>query len=188
MLKNWKDAAISLQHILDLAPNDKYTYQNLASICHEQLFEYARAYTLHDQWLRRFPEDAAAQADFAETHFTTGRFAEFAARLKPLLANPELPAATKIALQMIEVANLLALDQSAQVPAALMALLETIAAQPADFRVTWSFNGTLHFIGTHEPLAARRDWLRQLITVLQADNRDVILTGLRAAQKQFSER
>nr|MDQ3010824.1 hypothetical protein [Acidobacteriota bacterium] len=133
----------------------------------------------------------SAQAAFAETHFTTGRFAEFAARLKPLLANPETPAATKIALQMIEVANLLILDQAAQVPAALTGLRETVAAQPAAFRITWSFAGTLHFInqqgqqGQQAKLAAYRAWLNQLFAVAQAENRDEILNALRESQAQF---
>jgi tetratricopeptide (TPR) repeat protein len=198
LLKNWKDAAVSLENILALSPNNQKVYQVLAAIYKEYSFEYAKAYALHDQWLRRFPADAAAQAAFAETHFTTGRFAEFAARLPPLLAHPELPAATKLALQMIEVANLLSLDQAAQVPAALSSLRAKLAAQPAAFRVTWSFAGTLHFVNHQagqpsggQPgappaqLAAYRAWLQQFFAVAQAADRDALLQALRTAESQF---
>jgi hypothetical protein len=90
-------------------------------------------------------------------------------------------------LRVIEIANAMALGKAESVKPKLAALIAAVTLQPADFRVGWSFNGTLHCIGTHEPLAARRDWLRQLIAALAADNRDALLTALRAAEKQFNE-
>lgn len=179
------EAIVSFEKILVLDSSDEESYRSLASIYHEQLFEYAKAFALHKQWLSRFPQDIDTLLDFAENHFTTGRFAEFSARLKPLLAHPELAAATKVALQMIEVANLLALDQAAQVPDALSNLRKTIEAQPAEFRLTWSFTGTLHFIQQEGKLAAHRAWLEQLFAIAQGAERDAILKALRAAQEQF---
>src|SRR5262249_39100298 len=131
-LEDWKNAATHQANVLKLYPSPQ-VYQRLSYFYHEKVFEYALAFQLNSQWLAAFPQDASAQAALAATHFTTGRFAEFSSRLRPLLANPELSAATKISLQMIEVANLLVLDQAAQVPAALTSLLRTIEAQPADF-------------------------------------------------------
>jgi hypothetical protein len=86
---------------------------------------------------------------------------------------------------MIEVANLLALDSADQVPAALDALLKTISGQKADFRVNWSFSGTLNFINRQERFVSYRSWLNQFFSVAQVENRDAIVKALREAQAQF---
>jgi tetratricopeptide (TPR) repeat protein len=185
LLKNWKDAAVCFENVLTLYPSDGRGYQSLTLIYHERLFEYAKAFELHQKWLSRFPQDTAVLADFAETHFTTGRFHEFSQRINPLLTDPELSASTKIALQMIEVANLLACDDANQVPVALDALYKTISDQEADFRINWSFSGTLHFIEQQEKFASYRSWLNQFFSVTQEKNRDAILKALREAQAQF---
>ena len=185
LLKNWNDAAVCFEYVLTLYPSYDQGYQSLTSIYHEWLFEYAKAFELHQKWLSRFPQDTTVLPDFAETHFTTGRFPEFSQRIKPLLTDPELSASTKIALQMIEVANLLALDNADQVPAALAALNKTISDQKADFRITWSFGGTLNFINRQEKFASYRSWLNQFFSVAREENRDAIVEALREAQSQF---
>jgi tetratricopeptide (TPR) repeat protein len=184
ILKNWRDAAVSFENVLDVSPSYKQVYQSLASIYHERLFEYAKAFELHQKWLSRFPQDTSALSDFAETHFTTGRFPEFSQKIKQLLADPELSTGTKIALQMIEVANLLALGNADQVPAALTALSKTVSGQKADFRITWSFSGTLNFINLQERFVSYRSWLNQFFGVAREENRDAILKALREAQAQ----
>ena len=71
-----------------------------------------------------------------------------------------MEASTKIALRAIEIANLLAMNYfAALVPDKLQTLLDSLAAQPDDFKVTWAFNGTKHFIEQHAPLAPYRTWL-----------------------------
>ena len=185
LLRNWKDAAVCFENVLTLYPSYEQGYQSLTSIYHERLFEYAKAFELHQQWLSRFPQDTSVLPDFAETHFTTGRFPEFSRRIKPLLTDPELSAGAKIALQMIDVANLLALDNADQVPAALIALNKTVSGQKADFRITWSFNGTLNFINRQGRFVSYRSWLNQFFSTAREENRDAILKALREAQTQF---
>ena len=185
LLKSWKDAAPCFENVLTLYPDNEEGYLSLASIYHERLFEYAKAFELHQQWLSRFPQDTSALADFAETHFTTGRFPEFSQRIKPLLTDPERSAGAKIALRMIEVANLLALDNADQVPAALAAILKTVSDQKADFRINWSFSGTLNFINRQEKFASYRPWLDRFFSVAQEENRAAIVKALREAQTQF---
>jgi hypothetical protein len=123
--------------------------------------------------------------DFAETHFITGRLAKCREQIAALLATPEIEARTKIALRLIEIANLLALGQAAEVPAKLDLLIEAVAAQPTDFRIAWTFNGTLHFIGQSEKLAARRDWLKLLFSAAESANREAALKTLREAKAGF---
>jgi hypothetical protein len=168
-----------------LYPSDKQVYQSLASIYHELLFEYAKAFELHRKWLSRFPQDTSALPDFAETHFTTGRFPEFSQRIKPLLTDPALPGSVKIALQMIEVVNLLAFDNANQVPATLAEILKTISDQKPDFQINWSFSGTLNFINLQEKFISYRSWLNQFFRMAQEKNRDAILKALREAQTRF---
>jgi hypothetical protein len=78
--------------------------------------------------------------------FTTSHFAECAQRIGALVENPAVEASAKIALRAIEIANLLALNNSPQVPDKLQALIDSLTAQADDFKVTWTFNGTKHFI------------------------------------------
>jgi hypothetical protein len=60
-----------------------------------------------------------------------------------------------------------------------------ISSQPADFRVDWTFTGTVHFIQTDERLAAERDKLLPLFAALGAPDRAAILEALRTATVSF---
>jgi tetratricopeptide (TPR) repeat protein len=157
----------------------------LSGIYQKRLFHLAEAFALNERRVKLDPNNLSAQSDWAETHFTTARFAEAETRLATLLANPKLDANTQTALRAIAIANALALGKAATINDKLAALIAAVAQQPADFRVGWSFNGTLHFIGTHAELAKHRDWLQQLIAALQAEKRDDILTALRQVQSRF---
>jgi hypothetical protein len=63
------------------------------------LFQFPIAFALNQQWVERHPEDWSALSDFAEKHFTTGRFSDCAERLATLLANPEIESCVQVALQ-----------------------------------------------------------------------------------------
>lgn len=186
-LKKWEEAAACFEDALTVYKDYRPAYQSLTSIYQERLSydKYEKAFDLHRSWNSRFPKDVSILADLTEAHFTTGRFAEYAKIIKPLLADTKLAPSTKIALQMIEVANRLALGQADQVPALLTALQKDIAAQPPAFHIEWSFNGTLRFINQHEKLAIHRDWLNQFFATAQAENREAISTALGVAVEKF---
>ncbi len=188
LIKDWPKAAAAYDKVLSMGTNYKQGLSRLSGIYHEQLFRLADAFAINERRVKLDSADLSAQCDWAETHFTTARFAEAETRLAALIANPKIRPSTQTALRVIEIANALALGKAESVKPKLAALIAAVTLQPADFRVGWSFNGTLHFIGTHEPLATRRNWLRQLITALQGENRDAILIALRSAQQQFRER
>ncbi len=185
LLEDWGKAGLAYAEVLSARPNYVKGLERLSGIYRERLFRFSEAFALNKRCVKLDPDNLSAQIAWAENHFTTARFAEAATRLASLIANPKLDAGTQIALRVIEIANALALGKAASVKPKLAALSAAVALQPADFRVGWSFNGTLHFIGTHEPLAARRDWLRQLIGALQSPKRDDILAALRQAQSSF---
>jgi len=184
LLKNWKEAAGSYENVLNVYPNFQEAYKSLAMIYHEQLFEYEKAFQLHQRWLSQLPDDVDTLADFTETHFTTGRFREFSERNRSLLTTPSVPSA-KIALKMIEVANLLALDKAEEVPDSMATLMKTVGEQEPNFRIVWSFGGTLHFINQREELRIYRPWLTEFFRAATGENRDAILKALRESQSQF---
>jgi hypothetical protein len=67
------------------------------------------------------------------------------------------------------------------VPDKLQALIDSLTAQPDDFKGNWTFNGTKHFIDHAAQLAPYRAWLGQLFTALEAADRQTALAGLQAA-------
>jgi hypothetical protein len=64
-------------------------------------------------------------------------------------------------------------------------MIDSLAVQPDDFKITWTFNGTQHFIGQHAQLAPYRTWLGQLFSALKAEDRQTALTGLQAVRTGF---
>jgi tetratricopeptide (TPR) repeat protein len=186
LLQDWPNAAVSYTNVLRVDPDDREAYQAVSALYHDVLFQFPQAFALDQQWLERHPDDLDALSNFAEKHFTTSRFAECARRLTALLANPAVPPQVNVALRVIDVANVLALDNPASVPGKIDTLLEMLPRQPEDFQVTWSFGGTLHFISQHEALAPYRSWLQQFLSVLTHTDRQSMLIGLQAARATFA--
>ena len=85
-----------------------------------------------------------------------------------------------IPLRVLEIANLIALNRSAEVPAKMKNLIEAVESQKADFRVEWSFAGVKHFISQSEQFASKRAWLLGLFEAMGGENRDAIVKNLRA--------
>ncbi|HST21362.1 MAG TPA: hypothetical protein VLR90_09615, partial [Blastocatellia bacterium] len=77
------------------------------------------------------------------------------------------------------------LNKSSEVPSRINALIEAIGGQPADFQLTWSFEGTKHFLSGNERFAANRNWLEQLFVAIKGENRDVIVARLKAVSAKF---
>ncbi len=181
-LEDWPDAAASFAYVLCVYPDDAETYQAASFLYHERLFAFPEAFALNQQWLERHPEDLAAQSDFAERHFTTGRFEEAATRLAALQANPKLDPGVRIALRILEIASLLALDQTTSIPSKLESLRGAITTQPKDFQAGWSFEGTKRFISQDERLAPFRGGLLELFAAMEAKDRDTLLGALDAVR------
>jgi hypothetical protein len=166
-LEDWANAAESYVDVLTVYPDHKDAYDTASYIYHETLFKFGQASALNKQWLERHPDDLAALSDFAEKHFTTGRFTECEQRIAPLLANLAVEPRFHIALRAIQIANSLALEKTDMVPGRIDALVETIANQPKEFKVNWSFKGTKYFIGHNEKLAPYRPWLMQFFEAVE---------------------
>jgi hypothetical protein len=71
----------------------------------------------------------------------------------------------------------MALD-SPEEPDRIEELLGVAAAQPQDFKTSWTFEGTLHSLGEN-PEVPHKDLLIRLFQAFEAPDRDSLLQGLR---------
>lgn len=187
-LKDWTSAAPLYQNVLEVYPDFRPAYERVRFLEHDVLFNYQRAFKLSQSWLQRNPNDLSAAADFAEKHFTTGNFEESERRTSSLLSDIRVEARSKISLLAIEIASLIALKRSTEVPSRMKNLIELLEAQTPDFKLQWSFEGTKHFVSESQQLAASKDWLMQLFRALEGENRDAIVREVKAASESFSPR
>lgn len=169
------------QDVLGREPDNEEAFSNLTGIYHEELFDFKSAYTVTERWLARHEGDLPIKVNFAESQFTTGRFAESLRLIKSLQAEPGVPADYKIGLHAIEIAGLLAAGQKDSVEAKMEALIAEVDQQPTG----WTFNGTKHFIGQSEELKPYRDWLTRLMDAVKIQEREARLRTLRGIQAEF---
>jgi tetratricopeptide (TPR) repeat protein len=179
-LEDWASVTAIAAELFRADPDNQEAYGTLKVLYHEKLFQFAEAYAVDQQWLERHPDDLAAQSNFAEVHLTTGRLAEAKTRLAALLAKPELEPQTRIALQSLEIATLLALDEKSALPPKLTALHEAVAAKP-DAVGGWTFTGTKHFIG-QQPALAAHTWLLDMLTAIEEKNSAALLAAINKGQ------
>lgn len=57
--------------------------------------------------------------------------------------------------------------------------------QPENFTLSWSFEGTKHFLGQQEAFAGSGEWLVALLSDLTGKPRDDMLAAVKTAHMQF---
>lgn len=187
-LQEWTSAAKSYENVLDVHPNFRPAYEQARFLEHDVLFNYQHAFKLNELWLQTNPNDVSALAGFAETHFTTGNFEECARRISSILTDERLDEKLKITIRILEIANSIGLNGSAEVPSRIENLIEILQSQPADFRLKSSFAGIEHFINENPQFAAaNRSGLLQLLAAMREENRDAIVKKLRFVSKNFEK-
>ena len=180
-------AAEAFANVLTVDTDNKAVFGEASRLYHEVLFDFDKAFLLNQNWLANHPLDILVQADFAEAHFSIGRFAECRDRINALLTRPDLPVRTKTALRAIEIASLLAESKAGQVSPKVDELIAEVARQPPGFKVEWSFAGTQHFINQNEKLSPYRVWLGQLFDALASQDRDTLLKALQNVRANYRE-
>ncbi|HEX5701854.1 MAG TPA: hypothetical protein VFX97_01390 [Pyrinomonadaceae bacterium] len=180
-------AAEAFANVLTVDTGNKAVFGEASRLYHEVLFDFDKAFLLNQNWLANHPLDILVQADFAEAHFSIGRFADCRDRINALLAHPDLPVRTKTALRAIEIASLLAESKAGQIGPKVDELIAEVARQPPGFKVEWSFAGTQHFINQNEKLSPYRVWLAQLFGALAIEDRELLLKALQNVRANFKE-
>jgi tetratricopeptide (TPR) repeat protein len=179
-LSQWAEADQTLRNVSRIYPDDAETYFTLASLYHEKLFDFEGAFALHESWLKAHAHDLPARENMAEAAFTIGRFAEAAQSAKELLQDPSLNGSSRAVLRALDIAARLAQHETQTIPGKLRELIELISGQPADFKLEWSWDGTVHFIQSNDRLAPVRAWLLSFFAALERLDREAILHDLRA--------
>ena len=100
--------------------------------------------------------------------------------------NSNLQTSTRAGLRALEVATLTAQRQAVDATGKLRELRAFVAAQAADFKITWTWDGTIHFVQTDDRLAPARPWLESFFKALQGENREVILGSLGVVAERLS--
>ncbi|HWN09110.1 MAG TPA: tetratricopeptide repeat protein [Pyrinomonadaceae bacterium] len=184
-LKDWSGAAAAYSNVLAIDPDNKDVYELVVSLNHDRLFKFETAFALYQQWMARHPDDIDTKIGLAEAHFTTGRFAECIKQINTLLSMPTVGVRSKTALRSLEIASLLADEKGDQVLNKIDALIEEVSKQPAEFKLTWNFDGSRHFIDQNEKLVIHRVWLAKLFDALATQDRETMLKGLKASRATF---
>jgi tetratricopeptide (TPR) repeat protein len=199
----WARAQTNLARSCALVPDERCAADSFASVLrvypdwgegygeayvryHEKLFLVAEAYALNRAWLDHHPDDLAVWSNYIESHLTTGRLAEVSGLLAKVFA--KLAPAEQVPLLAIEVFALVGQGNPVEAASKSKALRTLIDAQPAAFRVNWTFGGTRHFLQTDPRFAPHRAQLLALLSALEQPNRAAILAALdvccsNAAQK-----
>jgi tetratricopeptide (TPR) repeat protein len=174
-----------LLEVLDLDPENWDALDNLASIYHERLFDFAGSFEALTKLGKIDSDDLVVQTNFAENNFTTARFKECAVLINNLLANEHVNEDEKIALRAIEIGSLIGSGRTNEVPAKLDLLIKELEQQPPDFYVDWRFDGATYFAQRHTKIAPFSGWLKSLFTALGKYDRDNILKALQVVRSRF---
>jgi tetratricopeptide (TPR) repeat protein len=188
VLNKWQDLVKHLKDILDFDPTNREAFEVAVSTQHDLFFEYHKSFALAQNWLKNNPETPSVLAGFAENHFTTERFAECEQRINVLLSRSDLDVEMKIALRAIQIANLLAMGESENIPARMELLLADADALPPHSQITWQFGGVRHFIDQQDKLASRRQWLGMLFSAIEGKRREEMLEALQRVRAEFGDR
>lgn len=182
--EDWENAAESYISLLHAMPDYAEAYAAAQHCYHERLFAFDQAFSLTAEWLEQHPDDISGPMNFAEIHFTTGRFVKAESQLAALLAKTDLGPQATVALQAPEIATLLALGKTELISSKLEKLHDIIATQSEEFTGGWTFAVTKHFISQQKQLVSHR-WLSDLLTVLEDQDRKAMLAAIETARSAF---
>ena len=178
LLSDDRCAADSFANVLLVYPDWPEGYGDAYVRYHEKLFLFAEAYALNRAWLDRHPDDMAVWPNYIESHLTTGHLAEVSALLAKVFA--KLSPAKQVPLLALEVFALVGQGKPAEAASKRKALRTLIDAQPADFRLNWTFGGTRHFLQTDPRFSPHKAQVLALLSALEQPSRAAILSELDA--------
>ena len=120
-----------------------------------------------------------------EKYFTTSRFTECQAELKPFKQSEDYSALVYSVIDILDISSQLALNKSAGVPAVLDGLIARLIVQGDNFKIGLNLDGVKTFVSQNESLVPHRAWLGQFYAAVAQENRDTILKSLQDAKANF---
>ncbi|HEY0723060.1 MAG TPA: hypothetical protein VGD41_03510, partial [Pyrinomonadaceae bacterium] len=129
---------------------------------------------------------AMAQNNLARAYSNLQDWTSAAQCYESVLSDDRVDVKIKISLLPMEIANLIALQRLAEVPAKMKNLIELLEAQPVDFKLQSAFEGTRHFINRNQQFDANSTWLLKLLEVMDGENRDAIVRELKVVAANFT--
>lgn len=184
-LENWQGVAESNSNVLTVDPDDKKAYDSASEAYHDKLFAYDSAFDLAKQWLTSHPDDISAQADFAVTHLTTGRYDDAEQRWAELLKRSDLSPKQTIAIRFLAIITLSALRRDSDIPQSLQNLRQIVSSQPDEFHLVSMPAGIIQYVKTTQVFAPHRAWLIELLSLAEAKDRNSFLAVLDSAESHF---
>jgi tetratricopeptide (TPR) repeat protein len=174
MTKHNLGSALQEQGARSQEPDGKRLFGEAVSAYNEALLVWTREQR-PQLWAMAQNNLARAYFNLNEMLFKTGSFDESEREISSVLSDVRVEARIKIPLLAIEIASLIALKRSAEVPARMKNLIDLMETQPPDFKVQWSFKGMERFVGQSQQFAEKKDWLLRFLGAMEGENRDAIL-------------
>ena len=184
-LKDWPKVAECNTNVLKVFPDSKAAYQDASELYQKVLFDFEAAFQLNKRWLERHPDDLIHKIKLIEKYFTTSRFTECQAELKPFKQSEDYSALVYSVIDILDISSQLALNKSTGVPAILDGLIARLIVQGDNFKIGLNLDGVKTFVSQNESLAPHRAWLGQFYAAVAQENRDTILKSLQDAKANF---
>jgi tetratricopeptide (TPR) repeat protein len=183
LLGRQSEANAAFRDALEIDPGNRSLTFALVGEYLEQTSTFGDALKLARAWLEKNPQDADMQVQLLECMFVAGDF-QAAERHAEKLGELEDPT-NAIVREAYAAATSLARNQSAAGRAKLDSLIAKVAAQEAEFRLTWSFGSALAALRGWNDLA-HRETQQAFFEALEAGDREAVLAGLRQVRQRLA--
>ncbi len=184
-LERYQEAAAALREMVSEREDFRTGVLMILRLDHDYMHNHQACVDYANWWLSRNPDDWGVRLLLMEALFATRRYSECVQLSRDLNAILKVSAETRIIQRGYEIAGLLAQSKEEEALALLDRLAEALLAQPTDFELRKSFDGTMHFL--HQtPDVPFQEGLIALFTALRAANRDALIEGLLRARRAIS--
>ena len=184
-LDRYNEAADALSEVFSKEPSNRQIFLLLVTTLNDRLFHHQEAVALTRNWLTRHPNDLRARLALGEQLFASRAFPDCSQEIAPLLKEQELSTEHRIVALGYAIAAGLAMG-SPDMSDRVEELLGVVAAQSQDFKISRTFEGTLHSLG-EEPGVPHQDELIRLFQALAVPDRDNLLAGLQGVKEKLQQ-
>jgi len=154
-------------------------YLDAEQIYHEDMNDYEAAYRVLAEAKSVAPDDLGLAADFAEACLTAQRFPEAMDAVNDLIGtgiiSRDLSDSDKVAMMFVKVAALSLGGRSDEGKAAAQDMMSYLSGL-GNFKQTWDYAGTRHFLSHYDHNKGQTDKLLQLLKVVES-------SGVRSTEK-----